>query len=101
MELFFVFDSLVSCWVRHDGHCVGKLADFCVGDLGFFVATRLPGFGVVALARLAGRRCFIIVVVFALAWVLPSDLWCVGSIMCVLHWCQMMPHWHFRCDDTL
>jgi hypothetical protein len=69
--------------------------------LGFFVATRLPGFGVVGLARLAGRRCFVVVVVFALAWVLPSDLWCVGSIMCVLHWCQMLPHWHLRWDDTL
>ena len=36
MEPFFVSDSLVSFWVWYDGHCVGKLADFGVGDLGFF-----------------------------------------------------------------
>ena len=60
--------------------------------LRFLVATCFPCFGVVGLARLDGRSCLVVVVAFALAWVLPSDLWCVGSIMCVLHWCHMMSH---------
>ena len=44
MEPFFVFDSLVSFWIKCDRHRVGELADLGVVGFGIFGGDSSPWF---------------------------------------------------------
>ena len=56
MVLLLFFDSLAPLWVRSNRCRSWALADLCVVPLGFFVATRLPGFGVFGFGTVGGEQ---------------------------------------------